>query len=447
MITDFIIINKKSNTPLYLQIFSDFKNAIENGNLKENEKIPSVRKLCADLEVSKTTVENAYNLLCVQGYIVNMPQKGYFVEKGLKHEKSDKKKTSLTDKKKVYKYDFSGKGIDIKCSNIKEWGKYVKDILNKEYLLNTYSENQGEEELRDAITKYAFTTRGVNTDSKNIIVGSGSQTLIYILCGILGLNKTVAIEQNTFPQAEQVFKDFKYKIKYTKSDKKGITLDSLNKIKPDILLLNPNYISSNGSVMPIKRKMEIINWAKANDCIIIEDDYNGELRYKTHPTACMQSYGVEQTVYIGSFSKILLPSVRISYMALPDALLKKYENIKENYNQTTSKVEQLALAAYIGDGRLEKHLRKSRRYYSAKSEFIQNCVKKHFESFVFNETGMYFELSIDCKNVLQKCKDNDINVMNTSTDERLKLNISQINSELVESGIEKLAKVIKESVC
>lgn len=447
MISDFIIINKKTNTPLYLQIFNDLRRAIENGNLKENEKIPSVRKLCADLEVSKTTVENAYNLLCIQGYIVNIPQRGYFVEKGLKLEKKDKKKTTLADKKKVYKYDFSGKGIDIKCSNIKEWGKYVKDILNREYLLNTYSENQGEEELRDAITKYAFTTRGVNTNSKNIIVGSGSQTLIYILCGILGLKKTVAIEKNTFPQAEQVFKDFKYKIKYTESDKKGISIKSLNKIKPDILLLNPNYNSAYGSVMPIKRKMEIINWAKANNCIIIEDDYNGELRYKTHPTACMQSYGTEHTVYIGSFSKILLPSVRISYMAMPDVLLKKYKKIKENYNQTTSKVEQLALAAYIRDGRLEKHLRKSRRYYSAKSEFMQKCVKKHFDNFVFNETGMYFELTINCENAVQKCRENDINVMNTSTDEVLKLNISQISSEHIEEGIEKLANAVKESVC
>lgn len=447
MISDFIIINKKANTPLYLQIFNELRNAIENGNLKENERIPSVRKLCADLEVSKTTVENAYNLLCVQGYIVNMPQKGYFVEKGLKLEKSDRKKTTQSDKKKVYKYDFSGKGIDINCSNIKEWSKYVKDILNKDYLLNTYSENQGEEELRDAITKYAFTTRGVHTESKNIIVGSGSQTLIYILCGILGLYKTVAIEQNTFPQAEQVFRDFKYKIKYTKSDKKGISIESLNKIKPDILLLNPNYNSSNGSVMPIKRKMEIINWARANNCIIIEDDYNGELRYKTHPTACIQSYGVEQTVYIGSFSKILLPSVRISYMVMPNVLLEKYEKIKENYNQTTSKIEQLALAAYIRDGRLEKHLRKSRRYYSAKSEFMQKCVKKHFNSFVFNETGMYFELNINCTDTIRKCRENDINVMNTSTDDMLKLNISQISSELIESGIEQIANTIKESVC
>ncbi len=447
MISDFIIINKKANTPLYLQIFTDFRKAIENGNLKEKERIPSVRKLCADLEVSKTTVENAYNLLCVQGYIVNIPQKGYFVEKGLKLEKTDRKKKPLADKKKVYKYDFSGKGIDIKCSNIKEWAKYVKDILNREYLLNTYSENQGEEELRNAITKYAFTTRGVNTESKNIIVGSGSQTLIYILCGILGIHKTVAIEKNTFPQAEQVFKDFKYKIKYTQSDKNGISMESLNKIRPDILLLNPNYNSMNGSVMPIKRKMEIINWAKNNNCIIIEDDYNGELRYKTHPAACMQSYGVEQTVYIGSFSKILLPSVRISYMVMPDVLLKKYKNIKENYNQTTSKVEQLALAEYIKDGRLEKHLRKSRRYYSSKSDFMQECIKKHFKNYVFNETGMYFELKINCKNAVQKCRDNEINVMNTSTDEILKLNISQINSELISDGIEKLAEAVKESVC
>ncbi|MCH5304254.1 MAG: PLP-dependent aminotransferase family protein, partial [Ruminococcus sp.] len=431
MISDFINIDKKSKVPVYNQIYNELKNAIENNNIKENEKIPSVRKLCTDLNVSKTTVENAYGRLLADGYIISVPQKGYYVEKGLYIDKSVSKKSENDTTKKHYKYDFSGNGIDKNCSNIKEWRKYVKDVLNKEYLLNTYSENQGEEELRKSISKYAFTTRGVNADYKNIIIGSGSQTLIYILCGMLGLNKTVAIEKNSFPQAEQVFNDFKYKIFYTESDDRGITIQSLNKINPDILILNPNYNSQNGSTMPIARKIEIINWAKNNNCLIIEDDYNGELRYKTHAKACIQSYSSEQVIYIGSFSKILLPSVRISYMVLPDFLIEKYITIKENYNQTTSKIEQLALSKYISDGKLEKYLRKSRRYYLAKSELVLTAIKKYFNSFIFNETAMYIEILIE-KDILKKCDESSIKLMNTSTDSVLRLNFSEIESELIE---------------
>lgn len=443
MISDFIILNKKSDTPLYVQIYRQLREAILNGSLKENEKIPSVRKLSADLEISKTTAEAAYNRLCSEGYIINMPQKGYFVEKGLKHTGQKPSGLLKASAKKYYPYDFSGKGIDNNCSNIREWRKYVKDILNKEYLLNTYSENQGEEELRENIAKYAFSTRGAHSAAENIIIGSGSQTLIYILCGMLGLNKKVAIEKNTFPQAEQVFRDFDYQIRYTESDSKGISMGSLKEVKPDILLINPNHNSKNGIGIHITRKAELVSFAKENGCLIIEDDYNGELRYSTHPAVCLQSFDTEQTVYIGSFSKVLLPSVRISYMILPDNLISVYNSIKENYNQTTSKVEQLALASYLRDGKLEKHLRKSRRYYKNKAEQVKSSIEKYFDSFVFNETSMYFEITSDKKDAVEKCRENGIKLMATSTDERLRVNFSQINSDIVEEGIALLHNIIK----
>lgn len=440
MLSDFIIISKKDKTPSYLQISREIKKAIENGNIKGGEKLPSVRKICVDLGVSKTTVETAYNVLCAEGYIINLPRKGYFVEKGIEiNNKNNEFKSNESKTERIYKYDFSGKGIDKNISNIKEWRKYVKDILNKEYLLNTYSENQGEAELRKAISKYAFSSRGVKTEYTNIIIGSGSQTLIYILCGLLGLNKTVAMEKNTFPQAEQVFSDFKYKISYTESDSRGITISSLEKIKPDIILINPNYSKNESSAVPVKRKLEIIKYAEKNGAIILEDDYNGEVRYNSRPAACLQSYGTDCTVYIGSFSKILLPSVRISFMCMPEILINKYLTIKDNYNQTTSKTEQLALAEYIKDGKLEKHLRKLRRYYKQKSDLMKECIKGNFEKYGFNETGMFFEIYGDCDNLISS----DIKVMKTSDNNIIRLNFSQINSELIYDGIKEIRKLIK----
>lgn len=443
MLTDFIIINKNSKTPIYIQIYKEIKKAIENGQIKENEKLPSVRSLCADLDVSKTTVESAYVQLCVEGYIKNKPQSGYFVEKGtLINNKTKIIEQEDIAEKTIYKYDFTGRGIDNKCSNIREWKKYVKDILNKEYLLNTYSENQGEEELRKVIERYSFNVRGVSAGYNSIVIGSGSQTLIYILCGLIGINKTVAIEKDTYPQAEKVFKDFNYNIFYTENDDKGITIDSLNSIKPNILLINPNIVGKNG--MPITRKIEIINWAKENNCIIIEDDYNGELRYKTRPTPCIQSNGTECTVYIGSFSRILLPSVRISYMVLPKELLSDYNKVKDLYNQTTSKTEQLALAKYISDGKLEKHLRKTRRYYNSKSKIMDEALKRNKLKYRFNETSMFFEINIDKESTIKLLKDNGIGVMPRSSKSKIRLSFAQIESDIIEEGIEYIGKIIKK---
>lgn len=440
MLADFIIVNKKLKTPIYIQIYREIKKAIENGQIKEKEKLPSVRSLCVDLDVSKTTVESAYVQLCIEGYIINKPQSGYFVEKGiLIKNKTQRIENNSIIEKNIYKYDFSGRGIDNNCSNIREWKKYVKDILNKEYLLNTYSENQGEEELRKVIEKYSFNVRGVSTGYNNIVIGSGSQTLIYILCGLMGINKTVAIEKDTYPQAEKVFKDFNYNVLYTDNDDKGITIKSLNKINPDILLINPNIIGKNG--MPITRKIEIINWAKDNNCLVIEDDYNGELRYKTRPTPCIQSYGTDCTVYIGSFSRILLPSVRISYMVLPENLLDDYNKVKDLYNQTTSKTEQLALAKYISEGKLEKHLRKARRYYNTKSEIMLKALKDNKLNYKFNETSMYFEVNMNIENPVEYCKSYDIGIMATSSKDKVRLSFAQIESELIEKGIETLSKM------
>ena len=127
--------------------------------------------------------------------------------------------------------------------------------------------------------------------------------------------------KDSYIQSEFVFKSFDYKISYFENDESGATLESLDRIKPDILLINPNFTEPYGTNMPVTRRLEIINWAKNNGALIIEDDYNGEIRYSTHPMPCVQNYDTENTVYIGSFSKVLLPSVRISYMVLPETVL------------------------------------------------------------------------------------------------------------------------------
>lgn len=452
MLYDFIIADKNAKEPMYRQIYISIRNAIENSNLKINTKLPSIRKLSAELGVSKTTITAAYDQLCAEGYIKTKPQSGYYVAAEFtdKPKAFDEEENNSKSENTVYKYDFSSKSIDESIINLTEWKKNIKDVINRNYLLTSYGDVQGEKTLRLALQKYALGTRSVNSVADNIVVGAGTQAILYILCSILGCGKKVAMAENSFVQSEFVFKSFDYKICYFKSDKNGASVESLEKLKPDIVLLNPNFTEPYGANMPVTRRLEIINRAKRGNALIIEDDYNGELRYSTHPMPCVQNYDTENTVYIGSFSKVLLPSVRISYMVLPEKLMKEYLKIKAYTNQTASKTEQLALAGYINTGKIDVHLRKARRVYLEKSKLVLRSVGKYFNGcgIEFNETSLYVKIKlnkeINWELTERKLNEKSIKIMPYKINSNeFGLSFSGIQNERIDDGIRLISEIIK----
>lgn len=454
MLYDFIIADKNAKEPMYRQIYISIRTSIENGNLKKNSKLPSIRRLSEGLGVSKTTVIAAYDQLCAEGYLMTKPQSGFFVAAQFENRRKavEIKDNISNNENKYYKYDFSGKSIDDKIINLAEWKKEVKDIINRNYLLTSYGDAQGENTLRIALQKYALGTRSVVSSAGNIVVGAGTQALLFQLCSILGQYKKVAVQKAGYVQSEFVFKSFGYEIYYFECDLSGVTVSSLEKIKPDIILINPNFSGTSGTNMPVTRRLEIIKWAAENHALIIEDDYNGELRYSTHPMPCVQNYDPENTIYIGSFSKVLLPSVRISYMVLPERLMTEFNRIKPLINQTASKTEQLALAAYINTNKIDAHLRKARRIYLDKSRVMLESIEKYIPDCetIFNETSMY--VSIMLKNKVNRDKidkeleESSVCLMpNNKTDNEFGISFSGIPIEKIDAGIKSLGKILKES--
>ncbi|MEF2884391.1 MAG: PLP-dependent aminotransferase family protein, partial [Ruminococcus sp.] len=256
----------------------------------------------------------------------------------------------------------------------------------------------------------------------------------------------------SFVQAEYVLRSFGNEIFYFESDSDGVTIDSLNQIQPQILLINPNYAGTEGKTMPVARRLEIIEWAAKNNALIIEDDYNGELRYSTHPTPCVQNHGTEQTVYIGSFSKVLLPSVRISYMVLPEKLIRQYNAVRELLNQTASKTEQLALASYIQSGKIDAHIRKARRIYLEKARVMHECLNKYFPGcrLIFNETAMYFGIAfpeqVDRQSIDRELKNHSVRLMPQQHDDNhFGVSFSGIPISKIEEGIALTSRIIHQN--
>ena len=357
-----------SHTTLYLQVYDYYKELILSGKLPENTKMPSIRKCAEQLGLSRTTIEAAYLCLAADGYIISRPQSGYYVTP--RPVRNSTKNPSLPkdihNEKKNILYDFTSSNVDADSFDFNLWRRYIKSALRQDKKLLTYGESQGEYELRETICNYVITKRNAVCRPQNIVIGAGSQSLLNILCPLLREKKGVCFHDTKFAQGMVIFEDYGFEIVQ-------------NKDNADILYMTPSHMTSLGDVMSVESRLSLLHDSIAHNRLIIEDDYNHEFRYFTKPRPCLQGLsGGEHVVYLSTFSKLLLPSIRLSFMILPDELLPFYEKKKALYNQTASKTEQLALCQFLRDGHLDSQIRKLKRLYSNKAKALMQELELAF---------------------------------------------------------------------
>ncbi len=376
MLLDFVRIEDSGNGAMYQALYRAIKEAAASGVIKPGERLPSLRDAAGQLGVSRTTVENAYLKLCLEGIAESAPQRGYTVTA---QAAVNRVAVKTAPAEQPVRYDFSARKIPARAADTDLWKKTVREVLRDTEELTSYGDPQGEARLRRALADYTYKARGVQADPDHIVIGAGVGTLLNLLCGLTGREKTVGFENGGFSQAERVFADYGIRTLPIESDKSGAKPEALQKSGADILFLLPSSLSRLRVTELAARRTRFAEWAsKKEGRWIIEDDYNGELRYTARSVPAFQPKSPERTVYIGSFSKLLLPSVRIAYMVLPDPLLEVFRQRRALYNQTCGKVEQLALAAYIEAGFLERHLRRLRKLYAAKSRAFLEALETVF---------------------------------------------------------------------
>ena len=409
------------NEKLYMQIYDYYKNLIEDGKLTEGTKLPSIRRCAEERNVSKTTVESAFMCLCDDGYIMPKSQSGYYVSKrGISSKTSIPKEIKKDNENKII-YDFSSSGVDSESFNMDIWRRYVKSALRQTEKLLFYGEPQGEIELRREIAKYVQESRNCVCNEENIVIGAGVQALLNILCPLLKSRKTVCFDDENYKHGMAIFKDYGYKIS--------------SKEKSNILYVSPSYRGKTGDTMSVQERFSLVEFARENNKIIIEDDYGSEFRYFNRPTPSLQGLdGGENVVYLGTFSKLLLPSIRISFMILPDAFLDEYKQKRELYNQTVGKVDQIALCSYIRDGHLNSQIRKSRKLYMQKSKMLCDLLLQKFGEKVKilkSDSPLYIRCIFDlgltneqiCKFLFQK----GISVINSGENGEIAFSVSSVS--------------------
>lgn len=432
----------KKQDSLYMQVYDYYRNLIESGKIHNGEKIPSIRRSASELGVSKTTIEQAYMCLCDDGYLVPRKQSGYYVSGRAEQKKSDSSKRQKSTENKLI-YDFASSGVDSESFDLSLWRRYVKSALRQTERLLSYGEPQGETELREEIALFAKQNRNCVCDASNIIIGAGVQSLLHILCPLINERKSIAFSDPNYIQGVSVFKDHGFKI--------SNTFD-----RADIIYTSPSRKTRWGETISVTERFRLAEYAAAENKLIIEDDYGSEFRYVNKPTPSLQGLsGGKNTVYLGTFSKLLLPSIRISYMILPSELNEKYREVSSVYNQTVSKADQIALCSFIRDGHLSAQIRKSRKLYLQKSKILCDLLTENFEDKVTigkTDSPLFvkalFKTDISLPLLLNKCEKEGISfipIAEKTGEVEIAFSVSAISTEKIERGVILLKKLTSDS--
>ena len=382
-----IPLDTKSLTPLYQQIEEYLKQEIQEGRLVAGMRLPSSRALSANLLVSRSTIETAYDQLVAEGYIEPVAYKGYYVceIEGIYFQKAEYKKQNNPEKTEIkqrrklhkYRYDFALNGIAPESFPTHTWKQLAKQVLSDSTEeIFAQGNPYGEDSFREAIAEYLYHARGVKCEKSQILVGAGNDYLLMVLATLFECNKKVAMENPTYLSAWYDLKHTGCSVCTVKSDEMGICIEELEKTGADVVYVMPSHQFPMGTVMPLKRRMELLRWADENQTYIIEDDYDSEFRYKGKPIPALQGFDKnERVIYIGTFSKSIAPSIRISYMALPKKLMRYYQS-RYPFAVTISKVDQKIVELFLRNGHYERHLNRMRRLYKSKHDWILRWVKE-----------------------------------------------------------------------
>ena len=449
-------LKKSPGVPLYEALYRCIRSDILSGALAPGEKLPSKRALAQNLEVSKITVETAYSQLLSEGYIRSQEKVGFFVE-AVEHRTGPQVPVlpQTPPKKQELLLDLTANGTEHVPFSV--WSRLQREVMldyGEQLLLPL--PNQGIPELRQAIAAHLSDFRAMHVDPENILIGAGTDFLYNLLIQLLGREKTYAVEEPGYGKIRKVYGAAGVACVSAPMDEKGVRPDLL--AEADVLHCSPSHHFPSGLVTPVSRRLELLAWAKKGNWII-EDDYDSEFRFDAHPKPAMQSLDHDgRVIYMNTFSKSLAPSIRISYMILPTALMEQFRQCLGFYSCTVPSFEQYTLARFLSRGHFEKHINRMRKFYKNRRNvlvsLLQNCAFAPNLTILEQDAGLHFLLKVQSpysdQELTARMEDAGIRVRALSEyyhDRQqdlhcLVVNYSGLKEEALEKALEKLKNIM-----
>lgn len=372
----------QNGAPLYEQLYAALKSDIERGRFRMGEKLPSKRQIAQACGVSVITAEAAYAQLAAEGHIVSRQRSGYFVQaapaqklKEFPREMADRNEEKQQGE---VRFDFKTNTVDSGCFPFALWAKLMRSALSTgDSAILEHTDSRGVYVLREAIAEYLYEFRGISALPSQILVCAGSEVQMNLLVQLLGRDAVYNMESPGYPKLQKLLRINGALLQTVPVDQEGMEVLKLSEAEKAVVHVTPAHHFPLGIVMPIGRRQALLEWAdRFPDRYIIEDDYDSEFRFASRPIPALKGMDAhDKVIYMNTFTKSIAPSMRISYMVLPEALLQRYRKELSFYACTVPNLEQYALAEFIRSGGLQRHINRMRSRYKARRDALLHALR------------------------------------------------------------------------
>lgn len=453
---------------IYRQLYNRLKDDILAFKYESHEKIPSKRDMAKHLNVSVNSVKSAYEQLLAEGYIYTKERKGYFIEPLDKLIVDPDAQISLEGyehtTRTTFDYSFYHMSTDISEFPVDTWAKLTKRVFQDyDYYLSTIPHVKGPIELRQSIAKLVSYQRGIQCHPEQIVIGSGTNTLLMQLIQLLERNVTIAVENPGYSRFRTLLNQTNTSTTAIELDHKGISIDQLKQVQPNAVIVTPSHQFPMGTIMPVSRRIDLLNWASQTHSYVIEDDYDSEFKYETDNIPSLFSFDKNDSViYLGTFSKTLMPGLRMSYMILPSKLIKQFELQNDNMIPDFSMLNALTLNLMIKEGHYEKYIKKMHQLYGKRRslliEHLENVFKDDIQikdtraglHFIIEVVSPYKYTEIETRAKAQKLELYTIKRFSVKTFQKneavkiLIIGFSKIEQSQIPEAVKRLKQVLSE---
>lgn len=381
MVDLLLTLDRSAATPLWRQVYVQLRERILAGELRAGERLPSSRALATTLGVSRNLVLDAYDQLQAEGYLESQPQSGMLVAAGLDLLAQDGLPTpgpAVGPTPHRPAIDFRPGLPALEYVPRRVWGQLVQAICREpDMQLWGYGAPEGHLSVRQALNRYLARVRGVHCLPEQIIMTTGAAQAFTIVarlclsqqsCALVEDPMTVDIRLGYAATGAQIYP--------LPVDSHGLEVAGIPaSLQPQLIHVTPSHQFPLGGVLPIGRRLALVQLARERGSWIVEDDYDSEIRYSGAPIPALQGLAPERVIYVGTLSKILAPALRLGYIIVPPQLLDAARALKRQTDLHSPTLDHRVLARFIDEGHLERHLRTVKRIYRQRRDALLDALE------------------------------------------------------------------------
>lgn len=488
------VINKDSELPVHRQLYEQLRQMILSGEVAAGEQLPTSRALARRLGVARVTVTQAYRQLAAEGFVQSRVGAGTFVAESMMAEQNGQPfKPALTPwGARLASLEATAEtaaadpatadrplltDIDIPANRHLEidfgfgrsytqrfpydvWRRLLARYLSTDdTMLSRYGSAAGFEPLRQAIADYLGRARGVHCTGEQVVIVSGAQQALDILCRLLlAPGGEVLVETPGYSDAFDLFRLHQARLVGLAVDGEGAQVEQIpRRCRARLAFLTPGHQFPRGGTLSLARRLTLLQWARRNEAVVIEDDYDGDLRYDGRSLGALQ--GVDEdgrVVYLGTFSKVLFPALRLGYLVLPPSLLEPFVNAKSMVDRGAPTLTQAAVADFITEGHFERHLRQLRKTYGRRRETLVAALERYLPGRVTYSpvaaglhVMLYLEADCDEAEIVRRAAAEGVGVypgapyhLEHPAPPSILLGFSGLSAAEIEEGIRRLGEII-----